>query len=136
MSNTNDFKAPTHSSSKKGSYGLVSKSEDENSDVKKKKEVLMGPDGEQIPLQYDVPFWSHAPCFPYTLEILKDGKIIEVVNIHEKGYYLVGRIPVCDIVLEHPVSFYIIFHCSLLRCYPIYLTLILEHFKTTCDHTS
>jgi pSer/pThr/pTyr-binding forkhead associated (FHA) protein len=58
-----------------------------------------------IPLDvYQPPFWSSpaAEC-QYTLEVLRDGAIIDNIDLHsdQKPFYVFGRLPICDIVLDH-----------------------------------
>ncbi|KAF2316988.1 hypothetical protein GH714_009815 [Hevea brasiliensis] len=51
---------------------------------------------------YTIPEWSGPPCHNFYLEVLKDGSIIEQLDIYEKGAYMFGRVDLCDFVLEHP----------------------------------
>ncbi|KAF9623585.1 hypothetical protein IFM89_003375 [Coptis chinensis] len=55
-----------------------------------------------ITLPYTIPPWSEPPCHPYSLEILKDGSIIDQFDISKKGAYMFGRVDLCDFVLDHP----------------------------------
>ena len=61
----------------------------------------------QIELKYRAPLWSALPPvsrgeqFRYHLEVLKDGVTLEVIDIHAKPFYLIGRLPICDISLEN-----------------------------------
>eukprot|EP01018_Ginkgo_biloba_P026214 Gb_36776 [translate_table: standard] len=55
------------------------------------------------PIQpYSIPPWSEPPGQPYYLEVLKDGSIIERLDVSEKGAYMFGRSDWCDFALEHP----------------------------------
>lgn len=55
------------------------------------------------PLRYSEPAWGgRAPAAPYSLEILKNGTIVDTVALTERSYHVVGRLPVCDVCLEHP----------------------------------
>ncbi|XP_059209674.1 kanadaptin [Centropristis striata] len=61
------------------------------------------PTGKFPPIPYTEPPWGgKAPDIPYALEILKNGTIVDKVPLTEKGYFVVGRLPVCDVSLEHP----------------------------------
>ncbi|GAB2288985.1 hypothetical protein Dimus_023289 [Dionaea muscipula] len=60
------------------------------------------PSNQNIPNPYTIPPWSEAPPHPFYLEVLKDGSIIDQLNITEKGAYMFGRVDVCDFILEHP----------------------------------
>lgn len=51
---------------------------------------------------YQIPAWSEPPGQPYYLEVLKDGSIIDNLNVSEKGAYMFGRSHQCDFILEHP----------------------------------
>ncbi|KAG8076012.1 hypothetical protein GUJ93_ZPchr0006g46260 [Zizania palustris] len=51
---------------------------------------------------YTIPEWSAAPGHPFFLEVLKDGTIVDKLDVSKKGAYMFGRIDLCDFVLEHP----------------------------------
>ncbi|XP_062233081.1 uncharacterized protein LOC133930446 [Phragmites australis] len=51
---------------------------------------------------YAIPEWSSAPGHPFSLEVLKDGTIVDQLDVSKKGAYMFGRIDLCDFVLEHP----------------------------------
>ncbi|RCV21251.1 hypothetical protein SETIT_4G124100v2 [Setaria italica] len=51
---------------------------------------------------YVIPEWSAAPDHPFFLEVLKDGTIVDQLDVAKKGAYMFGRIDMCDFVLEHP----------------------------------
>ncbi|KAJ4972964.1 hypothetical protein NE237_006138 [Protea cynaroides] len=55
-----------------------------------------------IAVPYTIPLWSEAPCHPFSLEVLKDGYIIDQFDVSKKGAYMFGRVDLCDFVLEHP----------------------------------
>ncbi|KAJ1406483.1 SMAD/FHA domain superfamily [Sesbania bispinosa] len=55
-----------------------------------------------VAVPYKIPPWSAAPCHEFYLEVLKDGSIIDKLNVCEKGAYMFGRLDLCDFVLEHP----------------------------------
>uniref|UniRef100_A0A672HSL8 FHA domain-containing protein n=1 Tax=Salarias fasciatus TaxID=181472 RepID=A0A672HSL8_SALFA len=61
------------------------------------------PAGKFPPLPYAEPPWGGAPPeIPYALEILKNGTIVDTVPLTHRSYFVVGRLPVCDVSLEHP----------------------------------
>ncbi|XP_049451418.1 kanadaptin isoform X1 [Epinephelus fuscoguttatus] len=61
------------------------------------------PAGKFPPIPYTEPPWGGtAPDVPYALEILKNGAIVDTVPLTQKSYIVVGRLPVCDVSLEHP----------------------------------
>lgn len=61
------------------------------------------PPGKFPPLPYTEPPWGgKAPDIPYALEILKNGTIVDKIPLTHTSYFVVGRLPVCDVSLEHP----------------------------------
>lgn len=61
------------------------------------------PAGKFPPLPYTEPPWGgRAPDIPYALEILKNGTIVDKVPLTHRSFFVVGRLPVCDVSLEHP----------------------------------
>ena len=55
------------------------------------------------PLPYTVPHWSgELAGQPFSLSVIKNGSIIEEVDISKKPYVVFGRLGVCDVCLEHP----------------------------------
>ncbi|KAM9341231.1 kanadaptin [Symphorus nematophorus] len=63
---------------------------------------VLPPKGKFPPLPYTEPPWGgNAPDVPYSLEILKNGTIVDTVPLAQ-SYFVVGRLPVCDVSLEHP----------------------------------
>lgn len=61
------------------------------------------PPGKYPPLPYTEPSWGgKAPDAAYSLEILKNGAIVDTVPLKHSSFFVVGRLPVCDVSLEHP----------------------------------
>lgn len=58
------------------------------------------------PLNYDKPLWSAESSYKYQLEVLKNGASLETVQGPKKEFVTIGRLPICDIPMEHPVSFF------------------------------
>ncbi|KAL0969866.1 hypothetical protein UPYG_G00233410 [Umbra pygmaea] len=56
----------------------------------------------QPPVPYIEPTWAGVSDIPYSLEILKNGTIVDTVPLTQQSYFVVGRLPVCDVSLEHP----------------------------------
>ncbi|CAN8275933.1 unnamed protein product [Cochlearia groenlandica] len=54
------------------------------------------------PVPYTIPEWSGSPCHIFHLEILKEGSIVDKLDVYKKGAYLFGRDGMCDFALEHP----------------------------------
>lgn len=56
-------------------------------------------------LPYEEPIWSSLPeslSNDYILEVLKNGAIIETVNLMKKPFWAFGRLASCDICMQHP----------------------------------
>ena len=53
-------------------------------------------------LPYKVPSWSGVPEDLYSLEVLKNGCIISNIDLTSKSFHVFGRLPNCDVSLEHP----------------------------------
>ena len=70
---------------------------------------------QQIPIPYKEPEWG-GPCEQmYTFEILKKGVIIGDVDLTTKSFHVFGRLPSCDVTMEHPsLSRYhaVVQHCA------------------------
>lgn len=55
-----------------------------------------------IALKYQEPCWGQKPDNEYKLEVLKSGVIVQTIDLTDKSYHVVGRLPNCDISLAHP----------------------------------
>lgn len=55
-------------------------------------------------MPYTVPHWSGEPPRDHTfsLTVIKNGTIIDEVGLNGKAFVVFGRLPNCDIQLEHP----------------------------------
>ncbi|KAH9491418.1 Kanadaptin [Bulinus truncatus] len=51
---------------------------------------------------YQEPEWSGISETNYTFDVLKNGSIIDTISLSNKPFYIFGRLPSCDITLEHP----------------------------------
>lgn len=56
----------------------------------------------QIALPYLEPKWGGRAQKYYYFEVLKNGKIIDNIKLDEKSFYVFGRLPQCDVTMEHP----------------------------------
>ena len=54
------------------------------------------------PLPYNEPSWSSTPSSPHVLTVIKNGTIIQTIELAHKPYHVFGRLPSCDIQFEHP----------------------------------
>lgn len=59
-------------------------------------------DTRNIPIPYLEPKWGGKPTEEYKLEILKSGVILEKLDLTEKSFYVIGRLPSCNLSLAHP----------------------------------
>jgi len=54
-------------------------------------------------LPYEKPEWSDIPKKKYSLEVIKNGVIIETLNVPKNEEFIVlGRLPLCDVQMDHP----------------------------------
>ncbi|KAG0168172.1 Kanadaptin [Apophysomyces sp. BC1015] len=51
---------------------------------------------------YEKPTWAGVASFDYGFEVLKGGVTVENVKGPKKDYITIGRLPLCDIQMEHP----------------------------------
>lgn len=63
-----------------------------------------GSEGSVPRLPYTVPHWSGEPPRDQTfsLSVIKNGAIIDELDLSGKAYLVFGRLPSCDVQLEHP----------------------------------
>uniref|UniRef100_W5NKQ4 Solute carrier family 4 member 1 adaptor protein n=1 Tax=Lepisosteus oculatus TaxID=7918 RepID=W5NKQ4_LEPOC len=54
------------------------------------------------PLPYTEPPWGGLAETSYYFEILKNGTILDTVPLTERSFFVFGRLPNCDVSLEHP----------------------------------
>jgi len=58
------------------------------------------------PAVYEMPEWSGTPSakdFPYTLEVLKTGTIVDTIDLAGRELFMIGKMAdKCDYTLEHP----------------------------------
>lgn len=53
-------------------------------------------------IPYKEPNWG-GPCEEqYKFEVLKNGTMLEDIDLTTKSFYVIGRLPSCDITMEHP----------------------------------
>ena len=55
-----------------------------------------------LPLPYNEPLWSDVPSKPFFLSLIKHGTVIKEITLTDKSFHVFGRLPSCDIQLEHP----------------------------------
>lgn len=62
-----------------------------------------GPNAQ--PLMYEEPSWSDVPppSFDYLLEVIVQGSVLQTISLRNKPFFLIGRAPICDLVLDNDV---------------------------------
>jgi pSer/pThr/pTyr-binding forkhead associated (FHA) protein len=53
-------------------------------------------------LQYNVPDSSSIPSHQYALEVLRNGTIVDNIDLCQRAYTVFGRAPDSDVILENP----------------------------------
>ena len=58
----------------------------------------------QISIPYKEPVWSGIPpeSKKYSFDVLKNGTLIENFELGKKPWIVFGRLPSCDVCMEHP----------------------------------
>ena len=56
----------------------------------------------QAPIPYKEPPWSGLSEEDFSFEVIKNGAVIDKVDLKSKAYHVIGRLPSCDIPMEHP----------------------------------
>ncbi|KAF9165648.1 Kanadaptin [Actinomortierella ambigua] len=54
------------------------------------------------PLKYQKPSWSGFPNQQFYFEVIKNGIVIDEILVPEKQFLVIGRLPFCDLEMEHP----------------------------------
>ncbi|CAG8523967.1 6357_t:CDS:10 [Ambispora gerdemannii] len=53
------------------------------------------------PLTYEKPSWSGLPQGTFSFEVIKGGVSLEIIELPFKDFIVLGRLPICDISMEH-----------------------------------
>ncbi|KAF9969976.1 Kanadaptin [Modicella reniformis] len=56
------------------------------------------------PLKYQKPAWSGYPNQQFYFEVIKNGIIVEKIKAPLKEFLTIGRLPMCDLEMAHPVK--------------------------------
>ena len=55
------------------------------------------------PPGYKLPSWSSLPASSFSLEVIKDGVVLETLDVSSRAHYVIGRHPsTADLVVPHP----------------------------------
>lgn len=65
-------------------------------------EEKVSSDTRNIPVPYLEPKWGGKPTEEYKLEVLKSGMILEKIDLTERSFHVIGRLPSCNLSLAHP----------------------------------
>lgn len=66
-------------------------------------QVIQEPEPQpQIELLYSPPAWSVPPTTSYYFEVREGDTIIKQIKSLHSGHLLIGRLPICDIVVDDP----------------------------------
>lgn len=57
---------------------------------------------KQTAIPYKEPSWSTVCEEQFALEVIKNGAIIDNIDLTPKAFHVIGRLPSCDIPMEHP----------------------------------
>ncbi|KAF9961921.1 Kanadaptin [Mortierella alpina] len=60
------------------------------------------PPANAPPLKYHKPAWSGYPNQQFFFEVIKNGVIVDRIKAPEKEFLVIGRLPLCDLEMEHP----------------------------------
>jgi hypothetical protein len=88
-------------------------------------------------LSYEKPPWGGIASFDYRLEVLKNGSSLETIEGPKKDVVTIGRLPICDIPMEHPVMYNVKCVYSLLTdfyCSPFHVIMLLYSLIKTAMH--
>ena len=67
------------------------------------KKTSGAPKGPPPPVNYTAPEWSAEAAHPFTFEVIKNGAVVEAIDVAGKPFVLIGRQDdVCDIAMQHP----------------------------------
>ncbi|KAL0128188.1 hypothetical protein PUN28_003444 [Cardiocondyla obscurior] len=59
-------------------------------------------DTRNVHVPYLEPKWGGKPTEKYKLEVLKSGVIVEKIDLTERSFHVIGRLPICNLSLAHP----------------------------------
>lgn len=56
----------------------------------------------QSPVPYKEPAWGGACEEKFKLEVIKNGAVVDIIDLTTRNYHVIGRLPSCNIPMEHP----------------------------------
>ena len=54
------------------------------------------------PVPYNEPKWSGCPGLTHGLEVIKNGKLLQTIDLSKRAFTVFGRASQCDVEIEHP----------------------------------
>jgi len=77
-------------------------SEKLSSTTSKEQNVLSPAEQLKSGLPYQEPAWSADCEDAYSFEVIKNGAVIDTIDLTSRCFHVVGRLPSCNIAMEHP----------------------------------
>lgn len=75
-------------------------------DSSSKSQIVLSPAEQlkqtQTALPYKEPAWSASCDDQYSFEIIKNGAVVDTIDLTSRCFHVVGRLPSCNIPMEHP----------------------------------
>ena len=60
------------------------------------------PQQQSVSIPYKEPTWGGLGDKPYSFEMVKNGTVIDTLDLSSKSFHVFGRLPSCDFPMEHP----------------------------------
>lgn len=99
---SSEFKVPSLIPSRpKSQSESVAKGKNEDPDTVKES-AKSSSEEPTLALPYNEPTWSSTPSHSYILTVIKNGTIIQTIQLSSKPFHVFGRLPSCDVQFEHP----------------------------------
>lgn len=71
-----------------------------------KKAIVLSPAEQlkqsQAAIPYKEPSWGAICEEKFAFEVIKNGSVIDNIDLTKKSFYVIGRLPSCDVPMEHP----------------------------------
>jgi hypothetical protein len=71
-----------------------------------KKAIVLSPAEQlkqsQAAVPYKEPSWGAICEEKFAFEVIKNGSVVDNIDLTKKSFYVIGRLPSCDVPMEHP----------------------------------
>jgi len=57
---------------------------------------------QDIPIPYKEPSWGTLCVDDYSFEVIKNGIVVDALDLRTKSFFVFGRLPSCDVTMGHP----------------------------------